>query len=444
MACDFSSSQGIAECFKWFAPWVEIIMTFVQITVAVLVSIIVFILRKWQKESEQWKFEKATLTSRVADAERIQVHAERERDFYQQAVQSYSDPNAKAHINSLSERLRRAEMIAKGDAADFWSGPICRKLPPSIGPDLRHYGNQLANSIPIILWANQKGGVGKTTTSANVAASWASRQKRVLVIDLDYQGSFTHLARYQAGDQRREFNSAISQWIGSEQSVGFADSITRINSHLDYVSCAYSFENLERQLEYSWVLSLEEIDIRYRLAAALQSQFVQNTYDCIVLDAPPRLTTGFINGFAAATHLYVPTVVDRLSITAVRNFGSVFARLQPALNPQLRLAGVVGTMTSVNRLADKVQDLAVQVDQHLQTVLKVSGPYFIRNAVIKRESRITHCAGIAYLKDPSVRPMFDSLATTIESQVFGRKTNGRTARDSSVEVTNRNNIELRP
>jgi chromosome partitioning protein len=308
---------------------------------------------------------------------------------------------------------------------------------------LADYAGRLATSIPILVLANQKGGVGKTTTAANVAAAWASQGKRILVVDLDYQGSFTHLARYQVDDQTAGAPSLVNRWLEAEQAINFSSTIIEITPNLHYVPCGYAFENFERQLEYSWILGREPVDIRYRLASVLQLPFIQEQYDCVILDAPPRLTTGFINGFAAATHLYVPTVIDRLSVTAVLNFAKTFVKLHPKVNPTIKLAGVVGTMTWVNRLAKNVEPIAAQVDQHLRAVLQTEETYFLKGAVIKRDTSITQCAGIAYLKNDAVRPMFDRLAELMDSQINSRKPNGKFTHVSRSYRTQSFNLELR-
>jgi chromosome partitioning protein len=443
MDCHFSSPEGISQCLKLIAPWFEVVVGILQITIVAAVGSLIWVIRRWRKESEHWELEKGDLTAKLNLAERVARVAERERDTLQKSADRISDTESRAEITELRRQLRGVQDVAKTDAADFWSRPITQKLPTILGQDLNVYACQLAQSIPIILFANQKGGVGKTTTAANIGAYWAGHGRRVLLIDLDYQGSLTHLARFQTGDQRPVVNALVSRWIEGNEPIDFPGTIAGIANKLDYVGCGYAFETLERQLEYSWVLGSEEIDVRYRLAAVLQTQFIQRSYDCVILDAPPRLTTGFINGFGAATHLYVPTVVDRLSITAVRNFAAVFAKLQPQVNPALQLTGVIGTMTWVNRLANNVQDFAVQVDTQLQAILKTDQSYFIRKAVIKREASITHCPGIAYLKEDSTRPMFERLGAIMNLQVFGRKPNGRVANRASTEKVESLTLELR-
>jgi cellulose biosynthesis protein BcsQ len=134
--------------------------------------------------------------------------------------------------------------------------------------------------------------------------------------------------------------------------------IKQAHPNLDYISCWYSFEKLERNLEYLWALGETADDVRYRLARAILSEYVQTTYARVFIDAPPRMTAGFMNGFCASTHLFVPMVVDRVTAVAVATFARQYKQLIPKVNPVLRFAGIIGTMTSVGHLTQKAESAA--------------------------------------------------------------------------------------
>jgi cellulose biosynthesis protein BcsQ len=427
---------------KLIGPWLEIAVSLLQITIVAAVGSLIWVIRRWRLESENWAQEKSELSSKLQIAERWARIAEREQEVLRETVGKNGAPGDRKIILDLQRRLRGVEEVAKQEAADFWSRSVQQKLPRTLGPDLHSYSQMLSNSKPIILFANQKGGVGKTTTAANIGASFAAAGKQVLLVDLDYQGSLTYLARYQTGDKKPILTAEVGKWIDDPDHVDYSKTIASIAPNLHYVSCGYAFETLERQLEYAWILGDEQIDIRFRLARVLQARYIQQSYDLVILDAPPRLTTGFMNGFAAATHLYVPTVVDRLSISAVRNFSAVFSKLQPEVNPALNLAGVVGTMTYVGWLAKNVTEFATLVDQQLQASLGTSRTYFIKDAVIRRDTSVTQCMGIAYLKDNKTRDMFDRLRSRISSQIFEGRPNGSTSRFSSNERAQQAEFEL--
>jgi cellulose biosynthesis protein BcsQ len=161
----------------------------------------------------------------------------------------------------------------------------------------------------------------------------------------------------------------------------------------------------------------------------LLAPHVQETYDRVILDAPPRFTLGFINGVCTATHLYVPTVVDSLSTSAVSAFARQFVELKPIVNPHIEWAGIIGTMMFPNRadplqLPTTIERFANRAELAAQNRLNTREPLFIRNPVIGKDAALAQATdeGIAYLNDSSVRPMFDALATVIEKKAPSRKT----------------------
>jgi cellulose biosynthesis protein BcsQ len=159
------------------------------------------------------------------------------------------------------------------------------------------------------------------------------------------------------------------------------------------------------------------------LARALLSESVQLKFDRVLIDAPPRFTLGFVNGFCAATHLYVPTVVDILSASAVGTFARQFRELRAIVNPRIQWAGIIGTMTSLSSkdalsLPKTAEHAADAAERAAQTQLETKEPLFIRKPVIVRDADLARATekGVAYLNDSNMRPMFDALATVIESK----------------------------
>ena len=298
------------------------------------------------------------------------------------------------------------------------------------------YQRLIADSIPILLFGNQKGGVGKSTLVTNLAAAFAARGERVLTVDLDYQGSHSNLAQLQslknnpAAETREPENmvpkSLVDHLFQDELDANWpAYTIQSVQPNLDYIPAFYDFEQTERRVEYLWALGLTNDDVRYRLARTLLLGHVQDHYDRVLIDAPPRFTLGFVNGFCAATHMYVPTVVDALSALAVRAFAQQFRDLRPIVNPSLRWPAIVGTMTFPNphnplQLAAVASNYADRAERIARARLGGNEPEFIRNPVIVRDATLARATehGIAYLSDndSSVRVMFDALASVIETQ----------------------------
>jgi len=301
------------------------------------------------------------------------------------------------------------------DAIAFWSRIAVR---------WEGYVEQIANSIPICFFGSQKGGVGKTMTATNLAACFASRGERVLLVDLDYQGSSSAMLRLQS----RKGSVAVEEIRKSRVDYLFqtpplphnwADfAIRPVTNKLHYIEAYYTFEALERNLEYRWSLCELEDDARYRLARVLLSSIVQTNYDRVILDAPPRFTTGFVNGICAATHVFVPTLVDFVSAGGVEYFSRQFKRLAPVVNPALRINGVIGTVNSGNAqytLPQALKRVADTIDERLMENLGVGQGLFVREAVITRKADIANDAesGIPYSISESTRPMYDKLADVI-------------------------------
>jgi chromosome partitioning protein len=321
--------------------------------------------------------------------------------------------SANQQVLKLRDLLNRGLAASAGDGAAFWSRV------PSSRPE--SYQTAIRDSIPILLFANQKGGVGKTTLSANLAAVFADRGEKVLVVDLDYQGSLTSLMRAQANAQG-EAPSTVDLLLSDSLPLHWPQiAIKHVSENLHYISCWYTFEKLERNLEYRWVLDDTEDDIRFRLARALLSAEVQRNYDRVIVDAPPRMTTGFLNGFCSATHLFVPTVVDHVSAIAVGTFAGRFRELRSALNPQIEFAGIVGTMTTLRSasgpfdLPNAATAAAADAERYVRKYLNSNASYFIREAVMARTPKVSYSAeeGIAYLQAQETRPMFKALADQI-------------------------------
>jgi cellulose biosynthesis protein BcsQ len=205
--------------------------------------------------------------------------------------------------------------------------------------------------------------------------------------------------------------------------------IRKVTDNLHYIPAFYDFELIERRVEYRWALTETSDDVRYRLARTLLSTHVQDTYDRILIDGPPRFTLGFVNGVCAATHLYVPTIVDSLSTSAVSAFARQFVELKPIVNPKIEWAGIIGTMMFPNKanplqLPATIERFANSAELAAQNRLNTRESLFIRNPVICKDATLAQATdeGIAYLNDSSVRPMFDALASVIEAKAPSRKT----------------------
>jgi len=182
----------------------------------------------------------------------------------------------------------------------------------------------------IITVANQKGGVGKTTTVVNLAAGLARLGHRVAVIDLDSQGALTISLGFDPYTVRPStYNILLDQ--GSTFSEVLREARQRIHiapANAELIAADYKLYN--------------EADRTSRLIEALQHP--RQPFDFILIDTPPNLGLITVNGLVAAGELLIPVAANYLSMRGVRSLLDSVWLIRERLNPRLKLLGVVPTM----------------------------------------------------------------------------------------------------
>ncbi|MFK8068903.1 MAG: ParA family protein [Gammaproteobacteria bacterium] len=188
---------------------------------------------------------------------------------------------------------------------------------------------------------NQKGGVGKTTTSVNLAASLAELDRRVLLIDLDPQGNAT----MGSGANKYELASSIYEVIMDEKTVAEVV-ITLEESGYDLLPANADLTGAEVGL-------LEEIGRELRLRMALEK--VRDDYDYIVIDCPPSLNMLTVNALVAADKVFIPTQCEYYALEGLSALLDTVEKIRTYLNPTLAVEGFLRTMfDSRNNLATQV------------------------------------------------------------------------------------------
>lgn len=232
------------------------------------------------------------------------------------------------------------------------------------------YDRCLRTSKPIIVVANLKGGVGKTTITSNLLAHYAHKKgERVLAIDLDFQGSLSancltqHDRDFLLEVQNDGGLSKAAQLIDQRDAAWLHDAPDSVAGVATgkIIPTYYSLSAVENRVMVEWLLGKRSTDIRFRLAEILHHDLIQSSFDRILIDAPPRLTTAAIQGLCAATHVLIPTILDDLSTEAVGAFADQL-RVNQILWPHLKIAGVVGTMTQYSTVSETRQLSDVEVD----------------------------------------------------------------------------------
>jgi len=192
----------------------------------------------------------------------------------------------------------------------------------------------------IIAIANQKGGVGKTTTAVNLAAALARTPQRVLLVDLDSQGNAT----MGSGVDKREV--ALSSYEVLLQEAQAREAIVRTPEGFDLLPGNIDLTGADIQL-------MDVEDREQRLKSALDP--LRGDYDFILVDCPPALSLLTLNALTAADSVLVPMQCEYYALEGLSALMETIEALKSRLNPSLEIEGVLRTMFDVrNNLANAV------------------------------------------------------------------------------------------
>jgi chromosome partitioning protein len=199
----------------------------------------------------------------------------------------------------------------------------------------------------VLAIANQKGGVGKTTTSINLAASLAKTRRRVMLIDIDPQGNAT-------------MGSGVSKEAQNVTTYEVLLGIQPIESALQRVEGEYDLVPANSHLSGAEVELIELEQRERRLRNALDG--VRDRYDYILIDCPPALNLLTINALVAAHSVMIPMQCEYYALEGLTALLNTIRKIRETLNPQLQIEGLLRTMYDPRNNLDN--EVSAQLKQH--------------------------------------------------------------------------------
>ncbi|MFT5611585.1 MAG: chromosome partitioning protein [Arenicella sp.] len=204
----------------------------------------------------------------------------------------------------------------------------------------------LYNMARVISITNQKGGVGKTTTSINLAASLVKRGKRILLIDMDPQGNSTVGCGIDAADVESTIYDLLLLESTARQAIIKSD-------------CGVDLITANGDLAGAQIELLNEIGRELRLQKSLVP--IQDDYDYIFIDCPPALNVLTINALVASDSVMIPMQCEYFALEGLSALISTVRKIRETLNPSLTIEGLLRTMF------DGRNSLSNEVSKQLQT-----------------------------------------------------------------------------
>lgn len=253
----------------------------------------------------------------------------------------------------------------------------------------------------VIAITNQKGGVGKTTTTFNLGVALAKQGKKVLIVDVDPQSNLTTYAGwYNEEDLRYTLSDLMEQSMNDEE-IKTKESILHHKENIDLIPSSLNLSALENALAYA--MSRE-----YTLRNCLS--VVKNDYDYILLDCQPSLGMLTINALASADSVLIPVQSEYFALRGMTDLFKIINKVRRQINPTLKIDGAF--ITLVDKRTNLSREIAKQINDNYGSILKLYDTKIPR-AVKTAESTSSGGSIFSYDKSGVVAEAYSSLSKEV-------------------------------
>lgn len=237
----------------------------------------------------------------------------------------------------------------------------------------------MANKATVLAVVNQKGGTGKTTTCENLGVGLAQEGKKVLLVDVDPQGSLTISLGYPRPDDLDTTLSELMAKVMQETPLSPGEGILHHEEGVDLIPANISLSGMEVAL----VNAMSRETILKQVVEPLKRQ-----YDFILLDCMPSLGMLTVNALAAADNVLIPVQAQYLSAKGLEQLLQTVNKVRRQINPKLRIEGILLTM--VDGRTNYAKEISNLIRETYGSKIKVFGtdiPHSVRAAEISAEGK---------------------------------------------------------
>ena len=196
----------------------------------------------------------------------------------------------------------------------------------------------------VLICANQKGGVAKSTSVANLGVGLAKQGKKVLVIDNDPQGSLTEALGYPEPDKLEVTLANIMEWVLNEEEFDLTSGILHHEEGIDLMPANIELSGVETSLV--GIMSSETTLKEY-------IEMIEDEYDYILVDCSPNLGQLTLNALVAADEIIIPVCPAYLPIKGLEQLLKTISRVKRKMNPKLSIMGILITMVDYRTIYAK-------------------------------------------------------------------------------------------